>query len=212
MHHFNLQSSLFLFILSLNFSIVIQDYSKFKRELDSIYFQIEDSLLEEGELDYLQNETESLLDDLEGFLKDNDDLAILERSKLVDLQEEIEVLTGFFYVIDKNNGQIEGKDFYKIIEKIGGELISTSTNSECANLLEVEIGDYKALFFENHAKSTSYNVSYEFVDKRYNLSSISGEMGLIRRNVRHISNSRDNENFDVLRFKSISCVEIDYPF
>lgn len=207
------KSVFLLFILLLpNFKFQNQDYNRFKRELNTIYIRIEESLLDEEEVEYLQDDAEELLNDLEDFLKNNKSLPSLERSKLLELEEELELLGSFFFVIDKTNGQLEKEDFYRIIEKIGGVTSSFATDNSCALILKIQIGDFRALFFENLTKSTSYKVSYKFLDKRYNLVSKSGEMGLIRRNIRHIVNSRDNEDFDQLKFQSLTCEIIDYPF
>ncbi|WP_144603824.1 hypothetical protein [Algoriphagus algorifonticola] len=212
MDYINLKNAFIIFIWNFMTLVLNQDYNKFKRELDSIYFRIEESLPEEDEIEYLQDDAEDLLSDLKYFLKRNEDLSGTERSRLLELEEEIEILISFLNVIDKTNGQLEKVDFYRIIEKIGSEVSSIPSGKSCAQILKIQIGEYEALFFENLTNSISYKVTYEFLDKRYNLVAQSGEMGLIRGNIRHIANSREDENFDRLRFKSLSCEEIDFSF
>lgn len=189
-----------------------QDYNKFKRELEFIYTQVEESLPKEDDVEYLKDDVKDLLSDVDYFLKREGDLSNSERSKLFELKNEIEALANFFYVIDKTNSQIEIVDFFRIIDKIGGQISIIATNTSCAQILKVQIGDYHALFFENLSTSISYKVSYEFLDKRYGLISKSGEMGLIRKNVRHIVNSREDNDFNQLKFHSLKCQEIDNPF
>lgn len=201
-----LQLLVLFFSLNMN-----NDYNAYKRKLDSIYYRIEESLPKEDEVEYLLRDAEYLLSDLEYFLKRIEELSSLERSRFLELEKEIEVLISFLNVVDKTNGQQEKMDFLQVLKKIGGEFSIISTNSSCASILKVKIGDFEALFFENNSRSISYKVTYEFLDKRYNLLAQSGEMGLIRANIRHIANSRE-EDFYQLKFKSLSCEELDYPF
>jgi hypothetical protein len=199
--------------VSVLFSLVFtfEDTGKYRRELDSIYYRIEGSLLEKNDVEYLKSQAEEVLSGINYLLKNSNELILSDREKLSILKKETENVISFFYMIDNTSGLLENIEFYRIVKKVGGIITSIPSNNTNVQVIKIQIGDYHALFLENLTKSTSFKVSYEFLDRKYNVLTRSGEMGLIRRNVRHIANSRENENFHQLKFKSIVCEIIDFP-
>ncbi len=190
-----------------------QDISQFERQLVSIFSEIKTSLNDEYEVDQLRSSSEELVSDIEYFKKRNDNLSSNLIFKLNQINTEAEKLVRFFYVIDRSGGMIEKNDFFKIINEAGGNITTVLSNSACANILKVDLGDFSAFIAENNSRSKSYKVKWSLTNTTYGLVGSSGEMGLIRRNVRHLVNSRDSEDFKLLKPKSILCVEeIPYDF
>lgn len=203
---------LLLGVFSLTFNSVNEDISSFEREITSIYNEIQDALSDEYEIDQLINTTEKVISDIEYFKKRNDNLQSNSVLKLNQLKSEAEILVRFFYVIDRTSGMIEKNDFFRILNKAGGNLTTLFSSSNCADILKLDLGDFSGYYAENKTENKSFKVKWSLTNTRYGLVGSSGEMGLIRRNIRHIVNSRDNEDFKLLKPKSISCEEIPYDF
>jgi len=98
------------------------------------------------------------------------------------------------------------------IYRLQGSTTIISGESNCANIIRVDLGSFSGYYAENKTEYKSFKVKWSLTNTKYDFGVSSGEMGLIRRNIRHITNSRDNEDFEFLKPKSISCKEIPYDF
>jgi|GEM_PF-4999395 len=104
------------------------------------------------------------------------------------------------------------REFSKILSRFDGEPVSVYDTSGCAEVKKAKIGAFEMFLAENKSQSKSYKVKWSFMNFKFNLIGSSGAMGLLKGNVREMINSRDNEDFDYLKFKNLECEEFQYDF